>query len=117
MKSERNRRDRIRIQACESATISRVHSKVAWHATITDVSTRGMRLLATQLFPIGTMVIVEWSRGFVPCMVRHFRPTLEGWVIGVEAESLPGVVRLMSELKESAEQRNRSLTLPERVCA
>jgi hypothetical protein len=113
--SERNRRDRTRIQACESASINAVHSRVTCNATITDVSTRGMRLVAKQHFAIGSTVIVEWARGFVPCTVRYVRPTLEGWVMGVEAECLPGVVRLMSELKQSAEHRNRSLLLAARI--
>jgi hypothetical protein len=112
-----NRRDRTRIDANEAASISGVHSRTTCDATITDVSTRGMRLIAKQHFAIGTTVIIEWGRGFVPCTVRHFRPTDEGWVIGVEAECLPGVIRLLSELKESAQQRNRSVVFSARICA
>jgi hypothetical protein len=106
------RRDRTRIQAREAASISGVHSRVSCDAIITDVSTRGIRLIASEPFPAGASVIVEWARGFVPCTVRHFRPTDEGWVIGVEAEWLPGVLSLMEELKRTAQQRNRSILLP-----
>jgi hypothetical protein len=115
--SENNERDRTRIPTSESASVTAVDSRVPCSATITDVSTRGMRLVTTQPFPVGITVIVEWSRGFVPCTVRYFRPALEGWVVGVEAEFLPGVVRLMTELKKSAEDRNRSLLLAAKISA
>ena len=111
------RRDGTRIQAEESASMSGVHTRVKCDAIITDVSRRGMRLLATEQFAIGSTVIVEWGRGFVPCTVRYCRPAERGWVIGVEAETLPGVVRLVSELMQSAQLRNRSLLLPARICA
>ncbi len=111
------RRDGTRIQAEESASMSGVHLKIKCDAVITDVSRRGMRLTATAQFPIGSTVIVEWGRGFVPCTVRYCRPAGDRWVVGVEAETLPGVVRLVSDLMQSAQERNRSLLLPARICA
>jgi hypothetical protein len=111
------RRDGTRIRAQESASVSGVHTRIKCDAIITDVSRRGMRLTATEQFSIGSTVIVEWGRGFVPCTVRYCRPDDRGWVIGVEAETLPGVVRLVSELMQSAQERNRSILLPARICA
>jgi hypothetical protein len=111
------RRDGSRIQAQEAASMSVVHSKIRCDAIITDVSRRGMRLTAEVQFPIGATVIVEWGRGFVPCTVRYCRPADKGWVVGVEAEILPGVTLLVSELMQSAQERNRSLLLPARICA
>jgi hypothetical protein len=111
------RRDGPRIEARESASMAGVHTRIKCDAMITDVSRRGMRLTANEQFAIGSTVIVEWGRGFVPCTVRYCRPADRGWVIGVEAETLPGVVRLVSELMQSAQERNRSILLPARICA
>ena len=111
------RRNGDRIQANEAASIAGVHSRITCDATINDVSTHGMNLTSTLHFPVGTTLIVEWSGGFVPCTVRHVRAGDEAWQIGVEVEPLPGVIHVLSELKRSAQERNRSILLPARICA
>jgi hypothetical protein len=115
--TENERRHKTRIQARESAAISRIEARSTCAAIITDVSTRGMSLTAKEQFLVGSTVIVEWGRGFVPCTVRHCGASDAGWTIGVEAENLPGIAPLLSELVQSAQQRNRSRLLPATICA
>jgi hypothetical protein len=103
------RREHPRIQALERAEVRDVRAHTGCNATITDVSSSGMQLVVGQSFSIGTTLIVEWCSGFLPCTVRHCKGDNGMWVVGVEAELLPGAQSLLVALKESAHQRNRDL--------
>ena len=104
-----DRRKDPRVQSNETAEMREVHAANACDATILDVSAHGMKIAAAQPFRPGATVIVEWCAGFLPCTVRHCTEENGVWLVGVEAEALPGVLALLVALKESAQQRNRQL--------
>jgi hypothetical protein len=65
-----DRRDRSRIQAQEPASVSAVRSKITCDATITEVSARGMRLIATRHFPVGRHSLLngDVDSSHAPCV-------------------------------------------------
>jgi hypothetical protein len=67
----------------------------------TVVSPGGLGIVVQQRFVAGETLIVEWNHGFLIGTVRHSRPGRDGWVTGIQLESVRSQRSLIAEMVTS----------------
>ena len=98
---DEERRSARRVQTAQNAVVRTILGSTRWIATIRDCSPGGLGIVVQQRFVAGETLIVEWNHGFLIGTVRHSRPGRDGWVTGIQLESVRSQRNLIAEMVAS----------------
>lgn len=100
------RRTQRRVETLQPATLHVTSMRTSFPALIREFSAGGLGVVVNGHIQPGETVIVEWHHGFLIGTVRHLRPAHDGWIAGVQLESMAAHEAVLTEMA-SSESRAR----------
>ena len=92
------RRTDRRIATLQTAILHVVADNSSIPVSIRDFSRRGIGVAIHRKVAPGETVVIESRHGFLVGAVRHLRPLNDGWIAGIQLESVAAHTAVLTEM-------------------